>query len=113
MSKQSVLSEISPPEGGRIHIVRVKVKLDREWQEAINLIGPNTPNNYRVRKVGHLYPVQGMNEVEGELLLLNYFQGTGDWDKALRWAQEKQLKNTTPREVFAVGEQQPNLSEVL
>lgn len=92
----------------RIHIVRVKVKLDRPWQEAVNAAGPNTPNNYNVRKVGDLYLPTGTDEVEEELIMVNYPKGDG-YDKALAWAKTQGLENTVPREVFAIGEQHPNL----
>jgi len=37
--------EFVPPEGGRVHVVRVPVRLDREWQEAINAAFPDTPDD--------------------------------------------------------------------
>ncbi len=100
---------IVPPQGARIHIVSVKVKLDRPWQEAVNAAGPNTPDNYDVRKVGDLYAPTGTEEIQEDLIMLNYPKGDGNWDKALAWAQTQGLKNTVPREVFAIGEQHPNL----
>lgn len=99
---------IMPPQEGRIHAVRVKVKLDRPWQEALSAAGPNTPDNYNVRKVGDQYPPTGNKEVEEELVMVNYPKGDG-YDKALAWAQTQGLENTVPREVFAIGEQHPTL----
>lgn len=99
---------ITLPQGARIHIVRVKVKLDRPWQEAVNAAGPNTPDNYNVRKVGDQYPPTGIEEVEEDLVMINYPKGDG-YDKALAWAQTQGLEHTVPREVFAIGEQHPNL----
>lgn len=104
---------ITPPEGARIHIVRVKVRLDRPWMEAVKAAGPNTPDNYNVRKVADLYPSSGTGEVEEDLVMLNYPQGDGSWDKALMWAQVANLKNTVPREAFAIGEQHPSLHSTL
>lgn len=100
---------VTPPQGARIHTLRVKVKLDRPWQEAVNAAGPNTPNAYNVRKVGDLYVPTGTEEVLEDLILLNYSQGDGSWDSALAWAQTQGLKNTVPREVFAISEQYPKL----
>lgn len=99
---------ITPPQEGRIHAVRVKVKLDRPWQEAVNAGGPNTPSDYNVRKVGDQYPPTRTEEVEEELVMINYPKGDG-YDKAVAWAKTQGLENTVPREVFAIGEQHPNL----
>ena len=100
---------LTPPQGSRLHTVRVKVKLDRPWKDTVNAAGPNTPDDYNVRKVADLYPPTGADEVEEDLILLNFPQGDGNWDKALVWAQGEGLKNTVPREVFAIGEQHPKL----
>ena len=102
-----------PPSGARIHTVRVKVKLDRPWQDAVNAAGPNPPDNYNVRKVGDLYLSTGTEEVEEDLIMVNYQKGDGNWDKALAWAQTQGLEKTVPREVFAIGEQHPKLHEQL
>lgn len=104
------LSTLVPPPGARTHVFRgVRVKLDREWQEAVNAAGPNTPDNYNVRKVGDLYLPSGKGEIVEDLIGLNYPDGSGNWDKALAWAKEQQLQKTVPREAFAVSEQYPKL----
>lgn len=99
-----------PPPCGRLHILRVKVKLDQEWQASVNAVGPDTPNNYNVRKVDDLYLPTGTGIVEEELILLNYPKGGGSWDKALAWAKQFQLKRTDPRCVFAIGKDYPNFN---
>lgn len=104
---------IVPPKRARIHVLRVKVTLDQSWQEAVNAAGPNTPSDYNVRKVGDLYLPSGIGEEEQEHILLNYPNGGGNWNKALAWADEKRLKRTVPREVFAIGKQYPTLHEEL
>lgn len=106
-------SELTPPPGARIHTIRIRFKPDREWQEAVTAAGPDTPDSYNVRKVGDQYPSTGTEEIEEDLILLNYPSGDGNWDKALAWAGSKKLKNTVPREVFAVGEQHPTLHNKL
>ena len=54
-----------PPVGGRIHIVRgVPATLDLDFNEAINSGAPQTPSDFVVRKVGHLYLPTGKGIVE-------------------------------------------------
>ena len=112
-------TNFAPPLGARLHTVRVKYDPSRPWQEAVNAAGPNTPSDYNVRKVGELYlPTCGRNSaeeklVEVELIMLNYLNGGGGWDKALAWGQTAGLKQTSPREVFAIGEQHPRLHKTL
>ncbi len=106
------LTGLTPPPGARLHIVRIHFKPDYEWQEAVNAAGPNTPSDYNVRKVGDQYPPAGTEEIEEDLILLNFPNGDG-FDAALAWAASKQLEKTVPREVFAIGEQHPKLHEVL
>ena len=104
---------IAPPEGARVHVLRVKVDQSREWQDAVSAAGPDTPDSYNVRKVGGQYPSVGGEVIEEELILLNFPKGDGNWDKANVWAGAHGLKRTNPREVFAVGEQHPKLHEQL
>lgn len=109
------LTELAAKQGARIHILRrVKVKQDRDWQEAINLAGPNTPMDYNVRKpeVSAQYQPVSSKVVEKDIVLLNYPNGDG-WDKALAWGDEAKLKRTVPRETFAIGEQHPTLHNTL
>lgn len=103
---------LTPPPGARLHTVRIRFKPDREWQESINAAGPNTPSDYNVRKVGDQYPPTGTEAIEEDLILLNFSNGDG-FDAALAWAKSKQLENTVPREVFAIGEQHPKLHKEL
>ena len=103
---------LTPPPGARLHTFRIRFNPNREWQEALIAGGPQTPNDYNVRKVGDQYPPTGTEEIEEDIILLNFLNGDS-FDKALAWAQSKQLENTVPREVFAIGEQHPKLHEGL
>lgn len=102
---------IIPPPGGRFHILTVPVVRDRDWQEAVNAAGPNTPADYNVHKVGDQYLPEGGSGKE-ELILLNFPSG-GSWDKAIAWAGQFGLERTVPRQVFAIGEHKPKLHEKL
>ena len=102
--------------GARIHVLRrVRVQQDRDWQDSINLAGPNTPMDYNVRKteVSAQYPPVSKKMVEKDIVLLNYPKGDGDWDRAIVWGQSTSLKPTNPREVFAIGGQHPTLHNTL
>lgn len=110
------LTEKAEAVGARIHVLRrVRVQQDREWQEAINLAGPNTPSSYNVRKpeISSQYQPTSKAIVEKDIVLLNYPKSDGNWDKAFAWGKDAVLKNTNPREVFAVGEQHPTLHNTL
>lgn len=109
----SASKRIRPPKGARIHSLRVKVTLDEEWQAAINAGGPNTPEDFNVRKVADQYLPTGTGEAERELILLNYSNSRGSWDKACAWARRVGLSDTDPREVFPVGAQYTALHQVL
>lgn len=115
--KTTPVANIVPPEGGRIHFVRVPVQLDREWQEVINAAGPNTPEGYNVRKVGDQYPPAGMGivevDVEAEIILVNFSSNDGSWNRAIAWAKQYHLKRTNPRHVFAIGEHKPQFHREL
>lgn len=102
-----ILPPLVAPAGARIMTVKVKVQLDRPWDEAVNAAGPQTPDSYNVRKVGDLYLPTGAGIVEEEMILLNYPQGGGSFDKALAWAQSMHLHLTDPRQVFVIGEDRP------
>lgn len=102
-----------PPPGGRIHILRVPVSLDRPWEEAVKAAGLDTPNDYDVWKVGNLYPSVGTGTRKKEFVLLNFGPNGGSKEKADEWARQCGLKSTTPRDAFAIGKEKPNLHHEL
>jgi hypothetical protein len=104
---------VAAPKSGRIHVVRVPVDPAREWQAAINAAGPNTPANYDVRKVGHLYPQQTGAVVEREIILVNFGKTIPNGQYALDWAKPFGLRPENPRGVFAIGEHRPQLNTEL
>ncbi len=106
--------EIVPPTGGRIYNIRIPVILDRDWQEAITVAGPATGAEYNVRKVGNLHQPTGAGRVWADMTLMNFGpSGAGSLEKAIEWAKQYNLKLTTPRQVFAVGEYRPKLDAEL
>ena len=102
------------PEGGRIHTLELLVDEGREWNEAINAAGPNTPENYNARKVGDLYLPTSTGIKKKDFVLLNFGPKGGSWERALAWGcQYPQLKRSVPRDVFAVGKAKPELHREL
>ncbi len=106
------LAEIVAPPGARIYTLRLKVKLDRAWQEAVTAAGPDTNSYYFVSEVGDIYPPTGTEEIEADYVLLNYSFSNG-WYAAKAWSEENGLSDTVPREAFSVGEQYPILHNTL
>ena len=104
---------IIPPADARIHCLTIRVKQDIEWQKAINEGAPQTPKDFNVRKVGDLYPPMGKGFSKEEIILLNYPNGDGSWEKALAWAEDMGLEKTDPRQVFSIGKKFPNLHQTL
>lgn len=99
-----------PPIGGCIHIVKVrKLKLDREWWDAVGSAGPDIGRHSKVLKVGDLYPPTGTGVVEEEHILLNYPDGDGGFDNALAWATQFSLVPNDPRRVFGMAKQHRTL----
>ncbi len=110
------LTALATKAGARIHVLRrVRVKQNREWQEAVNLAGPNTPDHFNVRKseVSGQYQPASNKEIETDIVLLSYSKGDGNWYKGIAWGKEAKLNATNPREVFVIGEQKPNLRTIL
>ncbi|MDO8517950.1 MAG: hypothetical protein Q7S26_01505 [bacterium] len=113
MADTQTVIEITPPKGGRVHVVRVPVNPARDWQEAINAAGPDTPQNYNVRKVGDQYPPQLAEVAEEEIILVNFGRYIDDIQVAVDWGKEQKLRPEDPRGTFAVGEHKPRLHREL
>ena len=80
------------------------VNQNRDWQDAINAAGPDTPDTYKVRELEEKYQPISEETEEIEFILLNFCKG-GCWDDALEWAESNGHGLTNPREAFAVAEQ--------
>ncbi len=102
-------SKLVPPPGARLSAVWIRFQQDRDWQEALNVGAPDTLRNNKVRYIGYLYPSTGTDEIEADLIILNFPNG-GSFDKALAWATSNQLEVTAAREVFAISSLHPCLN---
>lgn len=107
-----LIPPIKPPYWGCIHFVdNVPVQLDQEWQTTINETGPDTPSDYIVRQIGHLYQPTGTGIVKANFVLVNL---NGDhYSGALGWAKKYELPPASPRHVFSLAKAHSNLNDEL
>ncbi len=108
---RSGLVDIVPPPGARIRVIRARVNQGRDWKEAVDAVGPDTMSIDEIYKPADLYPPTSQEETEKDYILLSLPDRRDGYHKALTWAQIVGLKPTVPREVFAIGEQYPNLDQ--
>ena len=113
-SRLKLIPPINVPNnwGGRIHVVEVEVDESRLWSDAVMAAGPNTPSYYNVHKVADHYPPTGKGRHKVKMVLVS-LEGGGDFAKAVAWAEQYDLKRTTPRQVFAIGKNFPKLHQEL
>jgi hypothetical protein len=104
---------IKAPHGGRLHVLRVPVDPGREWQEAINVAGPDTGSNWDVRKVCDKYPPKSGELKEREIILVNFGKTILSSRYALDWANSYGMRPEDPCGIFAIGEHKPQLHREL
>src|SRR3989344_1790700 len=110
--REGFLESIPPPDGGRIHILpSILVREDEDWQDALVAAGPQTPDNYGIRQIGHLYQASGRGDVRKDFVLVRRPGWT--LHQFLAWGKIYCLRGTTARDVFAVGREKPTLNQVL
>lgn len=98
--------------GGRIHFVEVEVDESQPWPEAVMGAGPNTLSGYDVHKVADHYPPTGRGKRKVKMVLVSLANG-GNFAKAVAWAEQYDLRRTSPRQVFAIGKNKPELHKEL
>lgn len=104
---------LAPP-GAQVHIVKLRnLRLDREWQEAVDGAGPDTTRDSNVRKVGDLYPPAGVGVISELHILFSHSNNRSDLDGALVWAAQYRLVPNDPRRVFEMARRHPRLNRVL
>ncbi len=106
---------ITPPTNAHLYTVRIRFKPDRTWQEALSAGTTSKSFGSDILSVGDQYSLTGTQEIEEDLILLNYFGGVdgGSFREAIIWAKSRSLEKTVPQEVFAIGEQYPNYHQVI
>lgn len=111
--EEAFLSAIPAPGGGRIHVLPgILVREDEDWTQALESAVPDTPADYTIRKVGHLYPPTGKGEVRKDFVLLH--RPGWSLDQFLACGLANRLLGTTAaRDVFAVGREKHELNREL
>jgi hypothetical protein len=109
-------TELAAKTGARIHVIRqVPVDQGCDWNTAISLVGPHTPFNHCIRevRVGCQYQCVSSRKEETDIVLLNYCQVKGSFNRSIDWCKDAGLNAANPREVFAIGHQRPNLDRII
>ena len=95
--------------GARIFVTELSVDYTKSHNESAMLGGPQTGSDYNVLKVGNLY--QPENKIINEtIILLNWPNGDGSYQKAVEWGLSNGLRKTTPHVPFTVGEKYPKFN---
>ncbi len=107
---------ITPPPGGRIHLLTVSVNESRPWKEAVCAAGPNTEADSEVWRVGdwrigdQYPPMVRATEEPCEVILVNFGPRSSTSSRqALAWGRAQRLCPASPRTIFAIGEHSPML----
>ena len=104
---------ITAPEGGKIHIVSVPVDESYAWKDAVRAAGPDTDRDWDVWKVGNQYPsVASAKSALRQVILVNFGKYIRSED-AIAWGKTQNLRPASPRSVFAISENYPNLNRDL
>ena len=95
--------------GGRIYIIELSIDYAKPHNDAAMAGGPQTGSDYNVLKVGDLYQPENKKITE-TVILFNWPNGGGSYQKAVEWGLENGPRKTTPHVSFAVGEKFPKLN---
>lgn len=97
--------------GARVHLIpKLKVDGSRFWKDAVMAGGPQTGSGYNVLNVADKYQSSENKITDEVIILFNWINGGGSYQQAIEWGLVNNLEKTVPREVFAVGENFPNLN---
>ncbi|MFA6392930.1 MAG: hypothetical protein WCW54_02510 [Candidatus Paceibacterota bacterium] len=99
--------------GARVSLLKLKVDYTKSHNESAMAGGPQTDSSYNVLKVGDKYQPSENKVVEEVIVLLNYPQGGGNYQKTVEWGISNGLSKTTPHVPFAIGEQFSKLNYTL
>ena len=96
----------------RLH--QVSVNWDQTWEEAIRAGAPNTPKNYAIWQAGEQYPAPaGKTGIELiGMSLLGFDRNWQSWE-GIDLAADKKARTAHPKQLFAIGQEYPNLNRIL
>ncbi|MDE1925408.1 MAG: hypothetical protein KGH79_04520 [Patescibacteria group bacterium] len=106
MGKEIMLSprrSVSPSDL-KPYVLRVRVRQNLPWEEAVLAAGPDTPEYFDVLKVGGQYPA-GSGEVVKDILLISDCR----WYEIPVIAKTLSLERALPRDIFALAKSHPQL----
>lgn len=103
------VNKLQPPDGGRVHLVRVSVNHGRNWKRAIMASCPQTGQEWGVRDMGRYYPAGENGLQDEEIILVNLGKDIPGIQPVLDWAAQHDLVAKPPRSVFAVAEHRSKL----
>lgn len=97
--------------GAKVFLIeKLPVNYGRSHNEAALAGRPQTPGNYNVLKVGDRYTLPESTLVHETVVMLNYPQGGGNYEKTVEWGIKQGLRKSNPHVSFAVGEVYPKLN---
>jgi hypothetical protein len=103
-------TQLVPPAGGRIRILRVFIDESSSWKHAIDDGFPRTLADSDVRKVGDQYPPrENIKPAERDVILLNFDHEIPNINPAVMWARANHLHAGSPCALFAIGKHHPRL----
>jgi len=98
----------------RVYLIpKLTVNYTKSHNESAIAGGPQTGSDYNVLKVADKYQPSENKVVEEVIVLLNYPQGGGNYQKTVEWGLSNGLSKTTPHVPFAIGEQFSKLNHTL
>lgn len=105
-----VPAPITPPDGGRIHVVHLPVDGECEWREIVLAGCPQTAKDSAVYRVGGQYPPEGRSGLR-EVVLANFGpRSLTLGPAAVTWAEKQNLRPEGPRAVFTIAQFRPFLN---
>lgn len=99
----------SIPPNSQIHFVDITYDPSCEWVDVLRGTDTRKQNYREVIKIGSQFPPGEQKNINETIALIRYFRLSAMCD-ARDWALSHGLQETTPREVFAIGKQYPNIN---
>lgn len=96
--------------GVRVHLIKINVDCTRPYNELVWAGGPQTDSGSFVFKVADKYQLSEKKITDEVIVLLNWASGYEGYQTTVEWGLSNGLRKTTPYELFAIGEQLPDIN---